>query len=373
MPTPARLAPAFQAARPSVPPKKAAVAAPGAPAVRRAAPDAFTATSADARAYEALQAALGPAGQAHLASLRASGALARPDAHGRSLLANLTVLAKLAPPAGAPYTAGEILAQAIAHVADPAVIAQGNRNTCGATTVQYVLATEQPAEYVRLVAGLAGAGKATLRGGQAMALPADGVPRDDTSRDDVERLVQTAFQNYGGDFRGTYSNATDRTTHAENAGGGLKGFLRRTLGRAVDWGVGLVEGGVGVSAGKLAELYADTTGRPARLVGDLPGGVFLAPGFVRGDVWAAVAKAAGAGRAVPVDLVLEGLEDTPGAQDDTPFRQALGNYPTQMRSHMVLVTKIEAGRVHYRNPWGYETSLSEAAFRSRLTDAIIPG
>lgn len=75
---------------------------------------------------------------------------------------------------------------------------------------------------------------------------------------------------------------------------------------------------------------------------------------------------------MPVDLVLEGLEDRPGAQVERIFDQRLGNYAAQMASHQVLVTRVADGRVHYRNPWGYETSLSEAEFRSRLTDAIIP-
>jgi hypothetical protein len=205
-----------------------------------------------------------------------------------------------------------------------------------------------------------------------MTLPPTAVARDETSRDDVERLVQTAFQDYGGDFRGTYANTTDTTSHANGTSGGLRGFLRKTVGRAVDWVVAKVGGTEGIAEGKIAELYRDTTGRRADLVGDLPGGVFLRPTFMRGDVWGAVTQAVARGEAVPADLVVEGLSDRPGEAVERPFAQTLGNYTTQMLSHQVLVTRIADGRVHYRNPWGYETSMSEREFRSRLTDAIIP-
>jgi hypothetical protein len=30
------------------------------------------------------------------------------------------------------------------------------------------------------------------------------------------------------------------------------------------------------------------------------------------------------------------------------------------------------GTVHYRNPWGFEATMTRAEFESRLTDAIIP-
>ena len=328
-------------------------------------------TAADRAAY-AVRARLDAAGRARLERVRAAGSLAETDAKGASLVANLAALGAVKPPAGAPYLADELVGQVLAHLAEPAVINQSSRNTCGATTVQYVLATEQPAEYARLVVGLAGEGRVALRGGGAMRLPTGSTDRDDTNRDDVERLVQSAFQHYGGDFRGSYANETDTITHANGESGGLRGFLRKTAGKAVDWAVGLVGGARGNAEGKIAELYRDVTGRNAHLVGDLPGGVFLKPTFLRGDVWGPVAQAVARGHTVPVDLVIAGLSDRPGAQVETLYRQGLGNYAEQMLSHQVLVTRIADGRVHYRNPWGYETSLSEAAFRSRLTDAIIP-
>ncbi len=329
-------------------------------------------TAPDRAAYAAVAAQLDAPGRAHLARLLASGTLTQADAKGSSLIANLAALGRVKPPGGAPYTATDLLRQALAHVAEPAVINQGDRWTCGATTVQYVLASEAASEYVRLVAGLAGEGRVALRGGQTMTRVADSVARDTTTRDDVERLVQSAFQDYGDDFRGRYANQTDTIAHANGDQGGIGGFFRKTVGRAVDWVVGQAGGQLGISEGKIHRLYQDTTGRKARLVGDLPGGAFLAPGPLRGDTWAAVAQAVAAGQRVPVDLITDGLADKPGAQQEHLFAQALGNYPTQMRSHQVLVTRIEGGRVHYRNPWGYETSLSVAEFRSRLTDAIIP-
>ena len=71
-------------------------------------------------------------------------------------------------------------------------------------------------------------------------------------------------------------------------------------------------------------------------------------------------------------MVPQHLQDRPGEQKEVLLDQSKLSYSELMYSHQVLVTRIADGRVHYRNPWGYETSMSEAEFKSRLTDAFIP-
>jgi hypothetical protein len=99
-----------------------------------------------------------------------------------------------------------------------------------------------------------------------------------------------------------------------------------------------------------------------------------------------VIDAVKAGKEVPVDLVISdpakpgsALAGAPVAlnPDGTPASENLVDqrsmsYGDLMRSHQVLITGIDDQGVHYRNPWGFESVMTEAEFRSRLTDAIIP-
>jgi hypothetical protein len=327
----------------------------------------------DQKAYVTAWNASAPEGRGRLTAMLASGQMSAPDSTGKTLAANLGAIANLKPPAGAPYTGATILDQTIAHLADPEVIDQSNRNTCGATTIQYLLASTQPSEYARLVAGIAGPGSVkSQKGGGTLERVADSVAKDDTTRDDVERLMQSALQDYGTDPRGRYSNATDDFKLGERSGDGWLSKLTRWASTPVNASVQGLGATQGISEGKVHSLYQDVLGKPARLVGDWPGGQLLLPVDQREDVYDQVMDAVHAGRQVPVDIILKDLHDKPGEQREVLVDQHTMDYTEMMASHQVLVTKVEAGRVYYRNPWGYQTSMSEAEFKSRLTDGIIP-
>jgi hypothetical protein len=91
-----------------------------------------------------------------------------------------------------------VLHQVVRHLDDPLRVRQGRgRGTCGAATMEYLLLRAEPAELVRLVDGLTGIEeKVATRSGTSLALPPSAIPRDDTGRVDVDRLLQSALMNH---------------------------------------------------------------------------------------------------------------------------------------------------------------------------------
>jgi hypothetical protein len=178
-------------------------------------------------------------------------------------------------PPAAPCTGKDILAQPVSHLNDPDTINQSDMNTCGAATVQYLLAKDQPAEYARIVAGLTGSsGQVQLQGGPNMDRVPDSVDRNDGTsglgRDDVERIVQAAFQDHGFDPRGVYSNKSEKFSLP------LTGSLEADGGPAlVNLALDKAEANQGIGEDKVNALYQDVLGKPARVVGDW--GSLLAP------------------------------------------------------------------------------------------------
>lgn len=344
------------------------VASPSAPA-RDVWAGKRTLSSAEEAVFKALYQSLDARGRAQLTRLSAAGRLEVRDSQGKTLLSNLQTLASTRVPAGAPYSGKDLVRQVLDHLTDSSVINQSNRNTCGPTTVQYVLLRTQPSEYVRIVLGLAADRPLKLQGGSTLSPVKDAIARDDSDRDDVERLMQSAFQNHGFELRGSYSNRTDSFTYDRPEGAWGKVF-----GGLTDRANDLVReiGNQGIAEGKIKDLYEDVLGKKARLIGDWPGGILILPERLRAGVFDEVQKAVKAGKQVPVDIVLQDLQDAPGSQVENVIDQGALSYFDKMKSHQILVTRIEGGRVYYRNPWGYETSQTEREFRSRLIDGFIP-
>lgn len=306
-----------------------------------------------------------------LGRLLQAGTLAKKDSTGATALANLGALARIDVPAGAPYTAMGIVSEVVGHLDNPELLHQDSKNTCAATTVSYVLLTTQPAEYVRLTAGLAGPGSVKLQTGRTLTRVGDSLAKDDTNRDDVMRLMQAAFMDEAVQLRGSYSNVSDTFSF-----GGGKNFFQRVAGTFGSPLTGLFHklgADIGLGEHAVSGLYHDVLGVNAHAVGDLPGSDFLLPAGQRRGVYDQVATAVAKGRSVPVDIVTAGLQDAPGQQSEHVIDQSKMGYSDLMKSHQVLVTKIEGDKVYYRNPWGYSTFMSLAEFKSRLTDAVIPG
>jgi hypothetical protein len=156
---------------------------------------------------------------------------------GRDLKMRGDLLGNLANLATQPLEPGidrrELVAQAIRNVADPSTITQGAEDTCGAATQQILLAKENPAEYVRILSGLASQeGKVELVGGQTLTRPKNWSQADIPGQG--SQLLQTAFMAYAA---GGYDVATD--TRADGEKGGLYAsevaYLQEgILGRAIN-------------------------------------------------------------------------------------------------------------------------------------------
>ncbi|MBM3276437.1 MAG: hypothetical protein FJZ00_14880, partial [Candidatus Sericytochromatia bacterium] len=105
----------------------------------------------------------------------------------------------------------DLLAQLVRETADPTCINQKSKGSCVATSVTIKLALSQPAEYVRLVAGLATpGGTVKLANGDTIRREADWENNNDGGRALPEKLLQPALMDYGN--RGEYDNSKDKSS-----------------------------------------------------------------------------------------------------------------------------------------------------------------
>lgn len=207
-----------------------------------------------------------------------------------------------------------LIATALRELADPERIAQGDRHTCAAAVVQAKLAQDDPAEYLRLVAGLASpSGQVTLANGETMRRPPDWRPGG--GRLLTSDLMQPAFMQYA---TGSYDMATDTRATAEGRGKGLYAAEQSRLLSAVS----------GVER--------------ATVFGNDPA------------VLDAMHRALAQGHGVPVVIRIR-ARDT-GA----------------LKGHSVLVEAMRDGQVTFLDPNGKRRTVSLDAFTSRLQSASLP-
>lgn len=172
--------------------------------------------------------ALKPESQKALSCLLERGVLTQPARRGDADM--LTRLERLTHPENlAPEVQNEQIAkdgcdrtgiqtlpfvdQLVQEAADPGKIAQRLHNTCGATTVEYMLAQKDPSEFVRLASEVASpSGKVTLAGGQTVDVhDSNGARLDKTMRSDVDRMMQSAFMDASrANPVSHYDNLTDK-------------------------------------------------------------------------------------------------------------------------------------------------------------------
>ncbi|MEB3204957.1 MAG: hypothetical protein VKP57_09680 [Candidatus Sericytochromatia bacterium] len=87
-----------------------------------------------------------------------------------------------------------VLQAVLEHLTDPRSIYQGDRtSTCGATTVQSMLAEAKPAEYARLVCQLLDEGSVVTAAGDLMSADVGGLGDSSDGRSHVEDLLQESF------------------------------------------------------------------------------------------------------------------------------------------------------------------------------------
>ncbi|MEW6278689.1 MAG: hypothetical protein AB1758_08720 [Candidatus Eremiobacterota bacterium] len=149
-----------------------------------------------------------------LSRLLERGALGRTDRVGATTVENLAGLSRQAP---------GLAEQTARALAEPTRVSQGNRYTCAASDFEHLIALEEPADFVRLVSGLAGPeGTGVLPTGVEVQRPVDSMVEDGSGRTAVDRLVQSALMALGGMRHGSYHNLTDSFDGSQERGlGGL--------------------------------------------------------------------------------------------------------------------------------------------------------
>ena len=316
-----------------------------------------------------------------LRGLSQDGRLARLDAFGRPLVESLMAIATR-PLWGffaTPQERNRALGEVVQNVANPGRINQGLKGSCAAACLEIYLASQDPAEYARIVAGLLSIdGRARLRSGEALVCDEDVLApsADERGRSPVSRLFQVACMEFAYPDL-DYDNILD--TH-------FKG----------DECVG-----TGLEMGAFERLLIAVTGKPWKTVSTqhaLMAQAFLKLGIstegvadLARDGLSIIDQSTQKGELVFATIVLPAVANLRGAPGSEPIRHA---------EHKVLVSSIdwEAGVVHYDDPidprerWfegadvriedeygrcsmpiaDFERLLGELAYRAELWDRSLP-
>jgi hypothetical protein len=225
-----------------------------------------------------------------------------------------------------------LLGDAIQHIADPGRINQGYKGTCAVTCVEIFVAARYPAEYIRLVAGLASpAGVVTLRNGEPLRRDEEVLTWSgmEARRSPVSRLLQVAFMEFAYPDL-DYQNMVDG--HIER---GAQGDKNTGTGVGLDEFDRLLEAVTNERWDTLSEHQSKLAEKFARLGIDTS----FMPDLYR-DGMAIIRNALAAKDAVFVTLGSRGADER------------VGENPLLALPHKVRVIKIddETGRVHYDDP-----------------------
>jgi hypothetical protein len=165
--------------------------------------------SSDARAQLALQTMLIDGrlpGQPALRGTTTDTARTQP----LDLLGQLDLMSR-APTASGLGGAAELLATTVKEVAFPQAINQGPKGTCTVTATGTTLALQHPAEYARVVMGLASpSGAVTMANGDTLTREGNTLADDGSGRTVTQRLLGPALMEYGNGFL-DYDSERDRS------------------------------------------------------------------------------------------------------------------------------------------------------------------
>lgn len=278
----------------------------------------------------AAKTAADPLARLALQVLLAEGKLTGKRNHeGQDLLATLEGLASRPLAPGLDREA--LISDLVQEIATPGAISQQYHGTCSVTALQIKMATENPAEYVRIVGGLGSPeGHVQLAGGQELArLPGTERPgtitkvQPDGTRataDDIRtqssRLWQPALLQFGYGPTVKYDDATDR----------------------------LIRGRAAPGAASITRVMAALAGQAPEVAND----------------WKLAGKIKVDGR----DDLIARIRDAASPQHPVPTAVMYGE--PQPFGHEVLVHRITDDQVHFTNPWGMEERMSVADFKQRI-------
>lgn len=220
--------------------------------------------------------------------------------------------------------ARRLVSDTVQEVACPESISQRDRGTCGGTAVGIQLAREQPAEYVRLVSGLASRGWAKTVSGHLLRR-VDGTQQPDgTDRSTSQRLLSPALMDTADGWHWHYDNKTDYTTSDKQ------------------------QESMGLSPGNVDRLLETVYGKPFSSMNKIESSQ------QQQDAWNVVNQQVGQGKSV-----LAGLQWT-----------------DKLR-HKVVVLGVDKANgqesVVFQNPWGRMERMPKDEFLRRLRNVNYGG
>ncbi|MBI6545508.1 MAG: hypothetical protein HY692_01865 [Cyanobacteria bacterium NC_groundwater_1444_Ag_S-0.65um_54_12] len=239
-----------------------------------------------------------------------------------TLLAHLHALSRQ--PLARRVDRQKLISELISEIEEPVRIDQRGKDTCAATNGQILLARKNPAEYVRLLRGLAApAGKVQMHGGHYLERSSDWNASNDGKRSVSARLIIPSLMSEGQLFRGErYNNTQDRNE---------LWFYDRWF---VSFGSGLLLGSSRINSQLQGRNYHNQ--------------LFLR--WNRQQKWQELKAAVNQGKGpIPVAMSWDGDGD-----------------------HVVQIYRIAQGRIHYTNSWGQQESMSEKEFSAHVISADIP-
>lgn len=291
-----------------------------------------------------IAAAAGAEGDEALAELlQDPDRLARTDARGRTLLANLDALAtqdlhhRIADHGGGEALRSAFVDSTLGDIVHPTSnVTQNGADTCASTTAQIALARDDPAEYVRLLVGLTGDdGHTTMRGGGTLGLQQESFADGGLAGADGRSASEVIFQGAAVEFaNGRFIDYDARNDEYDLAGpSGPIGWLTDSH----------YQGPRGLTAGMQASLLHNLFGgRYETLFGH---GNILASGFGL--------RRMGAGEGADAHAYLQGYRGEAPVEITYRFLDTDGGGDPKS-SHAVLFDHVDpaTGRVYFQNPWG---------------------
>lgn len=246
-----------------------------------------------------------------LYGILAEGKLGGKDSQGGTLLDNLERMSKQ--PVAEGLDRNAMFRDTVKQINDPDMLHQGNKGTCTVATLEHLNASREPAEYARLMGGLASpSGEVKLRNGETLRRDDGLVAKDDSGRSTASRLYQASVMEYANGAL-DYDNARD-------------GHYKPSLRARLTGGQETTLDHRGLNAGEWERA----------LDGVLPGD--RRPVFHSGD-------SANAERELRSSLSKDGPVPVAlkWARDEKSLHA----------SHALSVEKMDATHVYLRNPWGY--------------------
>lgn len=281
--------------------------------------------------YDAVKALLAhdPASRLALQTLLDEGTLTRASKQPGTG----TPLDQLAKIAAQPLAPGvdrqALLGGVVREIAEPTALYQGADTwTCTVTSAQIRMAHDDPAEYLRLVAGLSTpAGTVKLANGDRLQRPVAAIGLDFGNRSVSAKLWQGSLMAYAAQGK-HYDPRLDVSTTRGGSHRGLNDL-------------------------EIARIYSGLLGQPH------------VPAQSQNDpersaaIMARIEASLAEGKSVPTNYYVKKKFDQNGQ-----FAGGVG--------HAVVITKVTAGEVTYADPMGVERTVDRKGFQAQLCSAILP-